>query len=137
MIDHVSIQVRSLDESAAFYGRVLQPLGMTPMANRPHTVGFGRKYPEFWLNARPGMERVPDDTGHHVCLRAPSVEAVVAFHCAAVEQGGRGEGDPGPRKAEMTDYFGAFIRDPDGNKIEAITFPRDENAEQEGSATAA
>lgn len=127
MIDHVSIPVRSLDESAAFYDRVLGPLGMTRLANRPHTIGFGKKYPEFWLNARPDMLSDTEDTGHHVCLRAPTEEAVVAFHRAAIEQGGRSDGEPGPRKAEMTDYFGAFIRDLDGNKIEAVTFPRTEN----------
>ena len=123
MIDHVSISVRDLTAAGAFYDRVLEPLGMQRMAERETTIGFGKKYPEFWLNARPGMSKVPDDTGLHVCLRTRSTESVVKFHEIAIAGGGRCDGPPGPRDAEMTTYFGAFIRDLDGNKIEAVTFP--------------
>lgn len=124
MIDHVSIAVRSLAESAAFYDAVLAPLGLVRLVERERTIGFGKKYPEFWLNARPGMAPVAEDTGCHICLRAPSKEAVDAFHAAALARGGRDDGAPGDREASMTTYYGAFIRDPDGNKIEAVTFPR-------------
>ena len=125
MIDHISLAVSDFAASAAFYDGVLAPLGMTRVTERDNTVGFGKKYPEFWLNARPGMAMVPDDTGNHVCLRAPSKEAVTAFHEVAVALGGRCDGEPGDRQAALTTYFGAFIRDPDGNKVEAVTFPRD------------
>jgi len=126
MIDHVSVAVRDLAESARFYEQVLAPLGLARLVERPGTVGFGRKYPEFWLNARPSMLTVPADTGTHICLRAPSVEAVRAFHDAALALGARDDGAPGDRQAAMTRYFGAFIKDRDGNKIEAVTFPRAE-----------
>lgn len=124
MIDHVSIAVSDLERSAVFYDAVLAPLGFTRLAERERTIGFGKKYPEFWLNLRPGMEPVPEGTGIHICLRANSKEAVDAFHTAALTQGGRDDGAPGNRQAQMTVYYGAFIRDPDGNKIEAVTFPR-------------
>ncbi len=124
MIDHVSIAVRDLAASAALYERVLAPLGLTKLVERPATVGFGKRYPEFWLNARPDLAPVPGDTGCHVCLRAPSEAAVRQFFAAALSLGCTSAGDPGPRKATMTDYFGAFILDPDGNKIEAVAFPR-------------
>jgi catechol 2,3-dioxygenase-like lactoylglutathione lyase family enzyme len=124
MIDHVSISVADLQKSAAFYQAVLEPLGYRKIADRPASVGFGKTYPEFWLNSRPKGGRTADDTGAHVCLRAKSIDAVRAFHALALANGGRDDGAPGPRKGEMTDYFGAFIRDPDGNKIEAITIPR-------------
>ncbi|WP_339848732.1 VOC family protein [uncultured Nisaea sp.] len=124
MIDHVSIAVSDLTRSAAFYDAVLARLGFTRLAEREHTIGFGKKYPEFWLNLRPGMEAVLEGTGIHICLRAGSREAVDAFHAAALTQGGRDDGAPGERQAQMTVYYGAFIRDPDGNKIEAVTFPR-------------
>ena len=62
--------------------------------------------------------------GGHVALRAGSEEAVRAFHAAALAGGGRCDGEPGPRQAAMTTYFGAFILDPDGNKLEALSFPR-------------
>ena len=122
MIDHVSVPVRDLAASAAFYERVLAPLGYTRLVERPATVGFGKKYPEFWLNLRANMPPIPADTGMHVCLRAPSEDAVRAFHTLALEHGGGSDGEPRPRQGEMTAYYGAFIKDPDGNKIEAITF---------------
>jgi catechol 2,3-dioxygenase-like lactoylglutathione lyase family enzyme len=123
MIDHVSIAVADLKKSTAFYAAVLEPLGYRKIADRPASIGFGKAYPEFWLNARPDGARTPDDTGAHVCLRAKSIEAVLEFHARALANGGRDDGAPGPREGEMTDYFGAFIRDPDGNKIEAMTIP--------------
>ena len=126
MIDHVSIAVANLSASAAFYERVLAPLGLRRLVEREATIGFGKAYPEFWLNARPGIASVPDDTGSHVCLRAASEEAVVAFYETAIDLGGRGDGEPGERQAAVTTYFGAFIRDLDGNKVEAVTFPRSE-----------
>ena len=124
MIDHVSIAVSDLIASAAFYDKVLEPLGLARIVERDKTVGFGKRYPEFWLNARPDMVAIPEDTGHHICLRALSRDAVVAFHHAAVAHGGICAGAPGDRAAALTTYFGAFIRDPDGNKIEAATFPK-------------
>jgi len=124
MIDHLSIAVRDLGASAAFYADVLEPLGLTRLVDRPATVGFGRKYPEFWLNARPGMAAVAADTGAHVALRAPSDEAVAAFHARALARGAASDGAPGPRQAAMTTCFGAFIRDPDGNRIEAVHFAK-------------
>jgi len=123
MIDHVSVAVADLTKSAGFYDRVLAPLGHTRLAERERTIGFGKKYPEFWLNARPAMPPVAEDSGVHICLRAPSVDAVRAFHAAALAAGGTCDGVPGERQATMTTYFGAFIRDLDGNRIEAVTFP--------------
>ena len=125
MIDHVSIPVRDLAESAAYYEKVLEPLGFSRLVDRDYTVGFGKKYPEFWVNVRPDMSPVGQDTGNHICLRAPSVEAVDTFYQTAIELGGRDDGEPKMRKASMSTYYGAFVRDLDGNKIEAVTFPRD------------
>lgn len=71
MIDHVSIAVCDLGASAAFYRQVLEPLGLKQLVARDTTIGFGKTYPEFWLNARPGIGPISDDTGNHVCLRAP------------------------------------------------------------------
>jgi catechol 2,3-dioxygenase-like lactoylglutathione lyase family enzyme len=122
MIDHVSIPVRDLPAAARFYDVVLAPLGLERLVTRAGTIGFGKSYPEFWLNSRPDAEPVAG-TGAHVSLRARDPEAVQAFHAAALAAGGTDEGAPGERSGEMTRYFGAFILDLDGNKIEAITFP--------------
>jgi catechol 2,3-dioxygenase-like lactoylglutathione lyase family enzyme len=124
MIDHVSLAVRDLAASAAAYERFLAPLGMRRVVERAGSVGFGKTYPELWLNARPAALRLPADTGHHICLRAPDEVAVKAFHTAALEQGCADGGPPGPRQGAMTGYYAAFIQDRDGNKLEAATFPR-------------
>jgi catechol 2,3-dioxygenase-like lactoylglutathione lyase family enzyme len=58
----------------------------------------------------------------HVCLRASSVEAVQAFHAAAIKAGGTSDGAPGPRPGQIGGYYAAFIRDPEGNRVEAATF---------------
>ena len=123
MIDHVSIPVADLERSAAFYEAVLAPLGLTRLVTRERTVGFGKRYPEFWLNLRPGTLPAANP-GAHICLRAPDADAVRAFHGAALRLGGTDDGAPGDRGAAMTAYVGAFILDPDGNKIEAAAFPR-------------
>jgi catechol 2,3-dioxygenase-like lactoylglutathione lyase family enzyme len=123
MIDHVSLPVRDLAASAAFYERLLAPLGYRKLVERSATVGFGKKYPELWLNLRADMAAAASNSGAHVALRAASEDAVHAFHAAALAGGGASDGEPGPRQAAMTTYFGAFILDPDGNKLEAVSFP--------------
>ena len=122
MIDHVSIAVRDLAAAARFYEVVLAPLGMTRLETRSTTVGFGKSYPEFWLNLRKDMTPVPPDNGAHVCLRARTSEIVDAFHAAALAAGGVGDGAPGLRPHHGEGYYAAFIRDADGNRIEAVTF---------------
>lgn len=122
MIDHVSIAVRDLAASTRFYEAVLAPLGYLKLEVREATVAFGKGYSEFWLNHRPAMQPVAADTGVHVCLRAKSTDAVDAFHAAALASGGFSDGAPGLRLHHGEGYYAAFIRDPDGNKIEAVTF---------------
>ena len=123
MIDHTSIAVRDLKKGEAFYTALLAPLGMAKLREWPDAaIGFGKKYPEFWINRRAGMDRVADDSGIHICLRAPSAKAVDAFHAAALKAGGTSDGAPGVRPEYHQTYYAAFIRDPDGNRIEAVTF---------------
>jgi catechol 2,3-dioxygenase-like lactoylglutathione lyase family enzyme len=125
VIDHVSVAVSDLGKSAAFYEAVLGALGLAKLVDRsPATIGFGRKYPEFWLNAREGLVPQLKSTGAHICLRAPGEDAVHAFFNTALAHGGTSAGEPGPRQAAFTTYFGAFIFDLDGNKIEAVYFPK-------------
>jgi catechol 2,3-dioxygenase-like lactoylglutathione lyase family enzyme len=126
MIDHVSIAVRDLKAGEKFYTALLAPLGMTKLREWPDAaIGFGKKYPEFWINSRATMSPVADDSGVHICLRAPAATAVDAFHAAALVAGGSSDGAPGLRQKYHGSYYAAFIRDPDGNRIEAVTFLRD------------
>ena len=123
MIDHVSVGVSDLERSARFYGATLTPLGLSRLVTRPATVGFGKSYPEFWINLRAGMAQVAPDGGVHVCLRAKSIGEVDAFHAAALKAGGRSDGAPGLRPHDRVRYYAAFVVDPDGNRIEVVTFP--------------
>lgn len=122
MIDHVSVPVRDLAAARDFYTALLAPLGLKLLVERPHTVGFGKAYPELWLNHRPALVPIADN-GAHVALRARSEDIVRAFHAAALAAGGQSDGAPGPRQAAMTTYYGAFVLDLDLNKIEVMTFP--------------
>jgi catechol 2,3-dioxygenase-like lactoylglutathione lyase family enzyme len=126
MIDHISIGVSDLERSARFYELTLAPLGLVRLVTRPATVGFGKNYPEFWINLRAGMPPVMPESGCHICLRARSTGDVDAFHRAALGAGGQSDGAPGLRPHDRVRYYAAFIRDPDGNRIEAVTFPADD-----------
>jgi catechol 2,3-dioxygenase-like lactoylglutathione lyase family enzyme len=125
MIDHVSVGVRDLERAARFYEAVLAALGLSRLVTRPATVGFGKSYPEFWINLRAGMSGVPYESGTHICLRAKSTDEVDAFHAAALDAGGLSDGVPGLRPHDRVRYYAAFVIDPDGNRIEAVTFPND------------
>jgi catechol 2,3-dioxygenase-like lactoylglutathione lyase family enzyme len=122
MIDHVSVAVRDLERAARFYTAVLGAVGYERLEVRPHTVGFGKKYPELWINLRVAMAPIAADSGAHVGLRVRSTELVDAFHAAALAAGGTSDGSPGLRPQHGEGYYAAFIRDLDGNRIEAVTF---------------
>ena len=122
MIDHVSIAVRDLERSTRFYATVLGTIGMTKLRTWAASSGFGKSYPEFWLNHRPGQAPLAADNGVHICLRARGIDAVDAFHAAALRAGGTSDGAPGPRPEYNENYYAAFIRDLDGNRIEVVTF---------------
>ena len=128
MIVHISIAVRDLRAAEVFYSAALGALGLTKLREWPDAaIGFGKKYPEFWINRRTEMDRVADDSGVHICLRAPDTAAVDAFHAAALKAGGTSDGAPGLRPHYYSGYYAAFIRDPDGNRIEAVTFLRNDS----------
>jgi catechol 2,3-dioxygenase-like lactoylglutathione lyase family enzyme len=122
MIDHVSVAVRDLQASTRFYETLLATLGMRALERRPATVGFGKTYPDFWTNLRAAMTPVPPASGAHVCFRARTTELVDAFHAAALAASGASAGAPGLRPQHGQGYYAAFVTDPDGNCIEAVTF---------------
>jgi catechol 2,3-dioxygenase-like lactoylglutathione lyase family enzyme len=122
LIDHISIGVRDLALSVRFYDSVLTVLGYTKLQVQPGTVGFGKRYSEFWLNHRPDMAVPEREAGLHVALRAGSRQAVDDFFQAALRSGGSSDGAPGFRPEYREGYYAAFVRDPEGNRIEAVTF---------------
>ena len=122
MIDHVSLAVRDLTAASTFYEAVLGALGYDKLIVRDGSIGFGKRYPEFWINLRKSMASVEPDSGVHICLRTRTRESVDAFYATALENGGVDDGEPGLRPQYSDTYYAAFVRDPDGNRIEAVTF---------------
>ena len=123
ILSHVSIGVNDLDRALAFYDVVLA----TVDAKRQHevpgvAVAYGKHFPEFWVQRPLDGGTANPGNGIHFGFIAPSREAVHAFHEAALAAGARDDGAPGPRP-EYGDYYGCFVYDPDGHKIEASTVP--------------
>ena len=125
MIDHVGFPVSDYARSKAFYEAALKPLGMKLVMEAPSGAGFGRSFPHFWIRAGVGTfqreEHLRAITPAHVSFRAASRDEVVAFHAAALAAGARDFGPPGLRPLYHPGYFGAFVLDPDGHDIEAVT----------------
>lgn len=123
MIDHVSIAVARIDPAAAFYDRVLATLGMVRRKERPGAIGYGpesRPAPVFWILETRAPERARPGPGLHISFQAPTRASVDAFHETALATGGRDAGAPGVRPHYTMPFYGAFILDPDGYKIEAV-----------------
>ncbi|SCL28564.1 Catechol 2,3-dioxygenase [Micromonospora nigra] len=117
MIDHLGIQVRDLATSAAFYDTVLAPLGGRRLLDYPEAIGFGTTEPDFWVS--PATDEGPGRE-NHVAFTAPDRAAVQAFHDAAVAAGAQVLHAPRTWPEYHPHYFGAFVRDPDGNNVEAV-----------------
>lgn len=119
MIDHVSLSVASFAKALSFYMAALAPLGYLPqyVDESAKSAGFGRKgEPRLWIAEGTPVAKI------HIALTSPSREAVAGFHTAALHAGGRDNGKPGPRPDYGTNYYAAFVFDPDGNNLEAVTY---------------
>ena len=123
MLDHVSIPVADLERAAAFYDAVLGTLGLERRKQRPGAIGYGppeRPAPVFWILSREADRSAQPGTGLHVSFEAPSRPGVDAFFETALRAGGRDAGKPGLRPHYTRPFYGAFVIDPDGFKIEAV-----------------
>jgi catechol 2,3-dioxygenase-like lactoylglutathione lyase family enzyme len=120
ILSHVSIGTNDFDRSLRFYDRVLTTLSCVRMEQHEGAVGYGRRYPEFWVHTPVDGTPATVANGGHIAFVAASREEVVAFFRAALSAGATSEGEPGPRPAYGEAYYGCFVRDPDGHKIEAI-----------------
>jgi catechol 2,3-dioxygenase-like lactoylglutathione lyase family enzyme len=117
MIDHVSIQCSDIGASAAFYDTVLAPLGGRRIMEFGDVIGFGTDLPRFWLGPHNAGEGFRES---HLAFQAPDRAAVQAFFDAAVGAGAEVLHEPRVWPEYHPDYFGAFVRDPDGNNVEAV-----------------
>lgn len=124
IINHIEFPVADAEQSRRFYEAVLAPLGISlvisidPARTTHHAArhGFGRNgYPSLWLHGERGA-KLPI----HVAFTADDRAAVRAFHAAALTSGGTDNGGPGIRERYHSNYYAAYILDPDGNNIEAV-----------------
>lgn len=123
LLDHVSITVRDLGTVRPFYRAIMAALGAVEAYDRVDAIGFGeRNGPgaavHSYLSVLQSDETQPDHR-RHWCFRASSAAAVRAFHAAGLAAGGVDEGPPGIRSYHAG-YYAAFLRDPAGNRIEAV-----------------
>ncbi|HKN29491.1 MAG TPA: VOC family protein [Roseiarcus sp.] len=120
MFDHISIGVRDIARSKAFYDRTLEPIGYKRLSDGEDSLGYGKETVGLWIGVT--NSPVPDDpnSGLHVCFAAPDRESVAKFHAAALAAGGRDNGKPGIRADYGGDYFAAYVVDPDGYRLEAL-----------------
>lgn len=121
MFNHVSVGVRDLERATRFYDAALGALGYRRTMSESFGCAWGIAWPEFWAGLAVEGEASPGN-GAHVAFIAPSREAVDAFHAAGLAEGGSDAGAPGLRDY-TPDYYAAFVRDPDGNKLEAVHLP--------------
>ena len=123
LLDHVSITVQCLERVKAFYLGIMSALGAVVAYERADAIGFGERnrqdsdghtYLSVYQSAHASA-----DARRHWCFRAASVEQVHAFHAAGLAAGGSDDGSPGLRNYHPQ-YYAAFLRDPEGNKVEAV-----------------
>jgi catechol 2,3-dioxygenase-like lactoylglutathione lyase family enzyme len=126
-IYHVSAGVSDIERARRFYGASLSPLGYKLLyeveeAGKITSLGWGLHYPELWTNIPLGGGTPHPGSGIHVALHAPNAGAVDGFYAAALSVGGTDNGPPGYRPDYDPGYYGAFVLDPDRNKLEAMWF---------------
>jgi catechol 2,3-dioxygenase-like lactoylglutathione lyase family enzyme len=109
MLNHVSIGVRSLPTSKRFYDATLGALGYTCLVNAGDTLGYGTLEAAFWVSQTEYPVIANPESGLHLCFD----------HSEGLRMGGEDNGGPGLRPNYGADYYGAFLVDPDGYRIEA------------------
>jgi catechol 2,3-dioxygenase-like lactoylglutathione lyase family enzyme len=119
MIDHISIGVRDIEAAKAFYDAVLRPLGLMRLYEGADFAAYGRDDKDE-LSIHQGGEGWCPDPKVHIAFCARSREAVEDFHRQGIEAGGKDDGAPAVREDYAEDYFAAYLKDPDGQRIEAV-----------------
>ncbi|RKT77141.1 catechol 2,3-dioxygenase-like lactoylglutathione lyase family enzyme [Terracoccus luteus] len=119
MIDHFGITCIDLAASSRFYDAVLGELGFTRQMDVGEAIGYGTEgHPDFWISAWSGPEV---NREMHLAFSATDAGSVRRFHEAAVRLGAESLHEPRLWPEYHPRYFGAFVRDPDGNNVEAVT----------------
>ena len=123
MFDHISLGVTNLARARKFYDAALKPLGYSmvwPVAGYGYGYGAVKGEPKFWIGLPLAKRRKPKaSAGSHVAFMAQNRRAVDAFYKAAIKAGGKDNGKPGLRTDYGPKYYAAFIKDPEGYRLEA------------------
>lgn len=124
IISHVSLGTNRFEEAVAFYDKVLGALGIGRVLDLTEhgAIAYGRAFPEFWIQLPHDRQPAQAANGVHVAFLAETPAEVDAFHAAAIEAGATDDGAPGPRPHYGEQYYGCFLRDLDGHKIEAMAW---------------
>lgn len=133
VISHVSIGTNDFDSLRAFYVAVLPSVGAKIIMEHPGAVAFGRQFPEFWIGVPHDGKPASIGNGFHIGFIADTKEQVHAFYDAAIAAGATCDGPPGPRPLYGEPYYGCFVRDPEGHKIEASFWDEELAAKLEGN----
>lgn len=118
MIDHIGFEVSDLGRAADFYDGIFFALGGRRMVESEHAIAYGINGADFWIVVR---GREPAAGYGHVALRASGKAAVDAAYRAALSAGGSDDGPPGPRPQYGGRYYAAYLRDPDGLRVELVS----------------
>lgn len=125
IVSHISIGTNNFDLAVVFYDKVLTTLGCKQIMKYQSAAAYGKKFPEFWVQTPYNGEPATVGNGSHIGFIANTKEAVHDFHETALSLGGKDDGAPGPRPDYGEAYYGCFIKDLDGNKIEATFWNED------------
>ncbi|NLW99705.1 MAG: VOC family protein [Actinomycetales bacterium] len=117
MIDHFGINCADLPRAAEFYDAVLATLGYRRILDFGVAIGYGSEGPDFWIST---FEGIGPNREVHIAFKAANAQAVRAFRDAAVELGAEVLHEPRLWPEYHESYYGAFVRDPDGNNVEAV-----------------
>jgi len=117
MLDHVGFQCSDLAASATFYDTALEPLGLRRLMDFGVAIGYGDDRPDFWIGGHNTGEGFRES---HIAFSAPDRKTVDAFFAAAVAGGAEVLHEPAVHPEYHETYYGAFVRDPDGNNVEAV-----------------
>lgn len=122
MLHHVSLGTADLSRAEAFYDAVMGELGLSKTLRVDEAVGYGAGITAFSLNLPVDGAPATPGNGVHVAFEVENREAVDGFFRTALKNGGSADGRPGLRPDYDPHYYAAFVRDPDGNKVEVLTF---------------
>ncbi|MES2527870.1 MAG: VOC family protein [Bdellovibrionota bacterium] len=122
MIHHVSVGSNDIPKAKKFYDAIFGVLGYRLLHSHSTSLDYGTSSLVFSVETPSDGQPATSGNGVHICFSAEDREMVNKFYTAGMENGGRDAGAPGIREKYDPNYYGAFLFDPDGNKIEAVTF---------------